>query len=214
MNGKTVRNAALIAIVSALLFTVTVQPAVCLQTTFTFTGGKVSAEISGEYRADTLTEANQNDVIDKQGMTFEYDEDDSDVGDHDKVVLHKDGSTGGNISSSGKFTVENLVIPEGKDFTFGINISRSYFYNANEITVTITGVFNGVTETKTVTIDGGSASLFGTKYYIKNDFTSTQNIDDVEGYWFNGDSGAYTVNLSGTVSNSFLATLEFSIIFK
>lgn len=211
MDGRTVRNAALIALVSALLLTVTVQPAVCLQTTFTFTGGEVSAEISGKYRADTLTEANQDDVIDKQGMEFKYDEDDGSVDGHDKVILHKKGSSDNNISTSGNFTVSNLIIPEGKDFTFGIKVVKFFGIQLSDITVSLTCP-DGTTKNVTINSSTSGASSMGyTTFYLTSSMKAVKDISKLgDDGWFSGSSGEYTLNLEGSV----VVTLEFYIIFK
>ncbi len=211
MNGSTVRNAVLIALASALLLTVTVQPAVCLQTTFTFTGVEVSAVQSGEYRADTLTEANQSDVIDKQGMEFKYDEDDGSVDGHDKVILHEKDSTSNNISTSGDFTVSNLVIPEGKDFTFGIKVYKVWGIQLSDITVSLTCP-DGTTKNITINSRTSGASSTGyTTFYLTSSMKAVTDISKLgDDGWFSGSSGEYTLNLEGSVA----LTLEFYIIFK
>ncbi len=135
MNGKAVRNTVLISFVSALMLTFAVQPAVCLQTSFTTTENvDISFVPSPVY---TREEANP-DLIDKGSgqeteMEFKYVEDDKTLGDdYEKVIIRQKGSDDDDISARSSTFDISLTVPKDKDFTFGITLSNHLFFEQQQ----------------------------------------------------------------------------------
>lgn len=236
MNGKTVRNTVLISLVLVLVLTLTIQPAVCLQTTFTYSDLSVYAEeitsTDPQSRIDALNDKNKTSEkepmkIGDEDVNFE---DAGEVDGHQKIIPKREGSKTNNIVSQkggstdrGYFSDINITVPDSGEFTLCVVISNSNSWWQSYMTITVTDSAGNKTD---VTIEGkqqrggwGSQEKTST-YYIKQNADSMEAVTDINDLgWFT--SGTYTVSLSGYMNTQSgggwgqsSSVLEFYIVYK
>lgn len=191
---------------ASLLF----QPAFSIETSYTSTGNSTIGIASAQYYSDILNEKNSEALA---AYTPKLSFSAGESGDYyDSLELHQGNSTSNILKSSGSFDLD-IVLPQGKDFTFKITLYCQPFIELSNITITIQKTDE---QPKSVAISSSSSSYGYKTFYLMNNndgsLGQTTALENVQSgnLWFKGSSEDYLINISGTQ----ILSLEFSVVIK
>lgn len=186
-----------------------INPALCIQTSFISTGNSITGGTGAEYHEYIMNEKNADQLSDKY-MSFTANDSINDK--YDSIYLHQPNSSN-ILDSSGSFNID-LVIPQGKNFTFRINLLNLFGISGSNVNIEIT-MPDGTIRSITITASDAGIGLGNVSFYITYDNISdtvgkVTSFDDFGNKWFQGSSEDYSIKING---NQYLK-LEFEILFE